>query len=127
MSLLGGFSAAAMLVAVIGLYGVTAYAVTQRERELAIRLALGATTGAVVKLFVLDGGRVVLAGVIAGAAGAAAAGRVLAGQLHGVKRFDLGATSGAAVAFIVIAATAAIWWPARRSAAVNPATTLKEG
>lgn len=126
LSLLGGFAATAMLVAVIGLYGVTAYAVTQRERELAIRLALGATGGAVVRLFVLDGGRLVLAGVIVGLAGAAAAGRVLAGQLHGVKWFEAGATSGA-VAVIVVAALAAIWWPARRSAAVNPATTLKEG
>jgi predicted permease len=126
MSLLSAFAAAAMLVAVIGLYGVTAYAVAQRERELAIRLALGATTKAVVKLFVLDGGRVVLAGLIVGTAGAVAAGRVLAGQLHGVKWFELGATSGA-IAVIVLAAGAAIWWPARRAAAVNPATTLKTG
>jgi putative ABC transport system permease protein len=125
LSLLAGFAAAAMLVAGIGLYGVTAYAVTQRERELAIRLALGATVGAVVRLFVFDGGRLVLAGVIVGLAGTAAAGRVLAGQLHGVKWFDLGATSGA-VAVIVLAAAAAIWWPARRSAAVSPAATLKE-
>ena len=126
LSLLGAFAAAAMLVAVIGLYGVTAYAVTQRDRELAIRLALGATAGAVVRLFVLDGGRLVLAGVIVGVAGAAAAGRVLAGELHGVKWFELGATSGA-VAIIVLAAAAAIWWPAHRCATVNPATALKEG
>ncbi len=126
LSLLGGFAGAAMLVAFIGLYGVTAYAVTQRERELAIRLALGATAGAVVRLFVFDGGRLVLAGVIVGLAGAAAAGRVLAGQLHGVKWFEVGATS-AAIAVIGLAAAAAIWWPARRSATVNPATVLKEG
>jgi putative ABC transport system permease protein len=126
MSLLGAFAAAALLVAVIGLYGVTAFAVTQRERELAIRLALGATVGAVVKLFVMEGGRVVLAGVIVGVAGAVAAGRVLAGQLHGVKWFELGATSGA-IAVIGLAAAAGIWWPARRAATVNPATTLKEG
>jgi hypothetical protein len=125
LSLLAGFAAAAMLVAGIGLYGVTAYAVTQRERELAIRLALGATAGAIVRLFVFDGGRLVLAGVIVGLAGAAAAGRVLAGQVHGVKWFDLGATSWA-VAMIVLAAAAAIWWPARRSAAVSPAATLKD-
>jgi putative ABC transport system permease protein len=126
MSLLGVFAAAAVLIAVVGLYGVTAYAVEQRQRELAVRLALGATVGAVVRLFVTQGGRVVLAGVLSGALGAAAAGRILASQLHGVRAFELVPTLGG-VAVMIIAAGIAIWWPARRVAAVNPATTLKEG
>ena len=114
-----------LLIAVVGLFGVTAYAVTQRQRELAIRLALGATVGAVVRLIVTQGGRVVLAGVAVGVGGAAVAGRVLAGELHGVKWFDLGLMS-VAVSAILLAAAAAIWWPARRAATVNPVMALTE-
>jgi len=125
MSLLGAFAIASLLIAVVGLFGVTAYAVTQRQRELAIRLALGATVGAVVRLIVTQGGRVVLAGVAVGVGGAAAAGRVLAGELHGVKWFDLGLMS-VAVSAILLAAAAAIWWPARRAATVNPVMALTE-
>ncbi|MGH7653684.1 MAG: ABC transporter permease [Gemmatimonadaceae bacterium] len=124
MSLLGAFAAAAVLIAVVGLYGVTAYAVTQRQREVAIRLALGATGDAVMRLLISQGGRVVLAGVVVGVAGALGAGRILAGQLHGVKWFETGTMSGA-VAVIMLAAAVAIWWPARRVLGVEPIEALK--
>jgi hypothetical protein len=124
MSLLGAFAAAAVLIAVVGLYGVTAYAVMQRRREVAIRLALGATGDAVMRLLMSQGGRVVFAGVVVGVAGALGAGRILAGQLHGVKWFETGAMSGAVVV-ITLAAATAMWWPARRALLVEPTEALR--
>jgi putative ABC transport system permease protein len=125
-ALLGGFAAFSCLLALLGIYGVTSYTVQQREREIAIRLAIGATPRAVVTLF-LKGTAVVLAiGVVAGLLGAGALGRVLENQLHGVEPFDASILA-IGTAILVTAGLVATWLPARRSATANPVAALKEG
>lgn len=125
MAVLAGFAGFAALLAVLGIYGVTAYAVQQREREVAIRMALGATGGAVVRMFVAGGGRLFAGGVVLGLGAAVGVGRVLANQIHGVTVFD-GATVAASAGFIAGAGLLATWWPARRAAAAEPMRVLKE-
>jgi putative ABC transport system permease protein len=124
-SMLTGFAIFAALLAVLGIYGVTAYAVQQREREMAIRIALGATGRAVIRLFLSDGARVLAAGIACGLLAAAAVTRMLEHQLYGVQRFD-GSTLAATSALMVIAGLVATWWPARRAAIKDPLPLLKE-
>ena len=123
--LLGGFSTVAGLLALVGVYGVIAYAVRQREREIAVRIAVGADPRRITRLFVIEGSRVMLVGLALGLAGAVGAGRALESQLFGVPPVDpltlLTTTAGFALAGYV-----AIWWPARRAAATDPAAALKE-
>lgn len=123
--MLAGFAAVATIIAVLGVYGATAYSVQQRERELAIRMALGAGRAAVEKLVLREGGGVLIVGLVVGLAAALATGRLLEHQVFGVRAFDistLAAMSG------VMAATwlAATWWPARRASQKDPAASLKE-
>ena len=123
--LLGGFSTVAGLLALVGVYGVIAYAVRQREREIAVRIAVGADPHRITRLFVIEGSRVMLVGLALGLAGAVGAGRALESQLFGVPPVDpltlLTTTAGFAIAGYV-----AVWWPARRAAATDPAAALKE-
>jgi len=123
--LLGGFSIVAGLLALVGVYGVIAYAVRQREREIAVRIAVGADPHRITRLFVMEGSRVLLAGLALGLAGAVGAGRALESQLFGVPAIDpltlLTTTAGFALAGYL-----AVWWPARRAAATDPAAALKE-
>jgi putative ABC transport system permease protein len=125
MSLLTGFALFAALLAIIGIYGVTAYAVQQREREVAIRSALGATPGAIIRMFLKDGGLVLAIGIGGGLGGAVAVARMLANQLYGVQPFDVTTLLGAC-AFMAAAGLLATWWPARRAAARNPIASLNE-
>lgn len=123
--MLASFAVVATTIAVLGIYAVTAYSVQQRERELAIRMALGAGRRAVAALLVRESGSVLIAGLIVGLAGALATARVLEHQMFGVQPYDpsiLSATSA------LMAATwlAAIWWPARRASQKDPAVALKE-
>jgi predicted permease len=122
-SLLTGFAVLAALVTLIGLYGVTAYAVRQREPEVAIRLALGATGRQVVALFMRQAVWVIGAGCLLGIGGAALIARTLERQLHGVEPFDLTTVLGAS-ALMTLAALLATWWPARRAALQNPSAFL---
>jgi len=124
MSLLSGFAAFAVLLATIGLYGVTAYGVQQRGREVAIRMALGATSARMIRMFLREGGLVLGAGVAAGLAGALAVAGLLQNQLHGVSRHDA-LTLAASSAAIVAAATLAIWLPARRAASAPAVDALR--
>jgi ABC-type antimicrobial peptide transport system permease subunit len=119
LSVLSAFAFFALLLAVLGMYAVTAYTVRQREREVAIRIAVGASVRAVVAMFLKEAGLVLLAGVAAGLLGAAAVARLLASQLYGVEPLDP-ATLAAACGFIVGAALLAAWWPATRAAAGDP-------
>ncbi|MCC7126327.1 MAG: ABC transporter permease [Acidobacteria bacterium] len=111
---LASLAAAATALALIGLYGSMSYAVHQRQREVAIRVALGATRAIVMRLFLKHGARVVGLGVILGCAGALALGRILSSQLFGVSSTDARLLS-AGVLTIVIGAVLAIWRPARRA------------
>ena len=125
MSVLTGFALFAALIALLGIYGVTAYAVQQREREVAIRIALGATPVAIILMFLRQSGLVLAIGIGGGLFGATAVARMLGSQLHGVKPFDV-ATIFGACAFLVLAGLLAIWWPARRAAFQNPMNALNE-
>ena len=123
-ALLASLSMLALLLATIGLYGVIAFNVSRRTREIGIRMALGASQGLVVREVVIDGLMLVAAGGVIGAMAAALAGRVLAGALYGVGAFDPLAWI-ASFGSLAIAAVAAAVVPARRAARVNPIAALR--
>jgi predicted permease len=122
--LLGSFAGIAALLALVGAYGVIAYAVRQREREIAVRLAIGADPARITRLFLRQGGGILLAGLVLGLGGALGAGRVIESQLFGVTPRDP-ASLAAAVAAFATAGLFAIWWPSRRAAATDPALALR--
>jgi predicted permease len=122
-SLLAVFAGFASVLALVGMHGVIAYAVGQREREIAIRMAVGADPRAITTLFLRQGGLVLAAGLAAGLAGATALGNVLRSQLFGIAPDDPTVLAGATAAF-VLCALAAMWWPAARAAALDPARVL---
>jgi ABC-type antimicrobial peptide transport system permease subunit len=122
-SMLTGFAAIAALLAALGIYGVTAYAVQQRQKEVAIRIAVGATGRAVVRLFLRDGVVVVVAGLGAGLLGAVGVARILRNQVNGVEPFDVW-THVLACTVMVGAGILATWWPARRAATADPVAAL---
>ncbi len=125
MSLLTGFAMFAALLALLGIYSVTAYAVQQREREVAIRIALGATPGAILRLFLRQSGSVLGLGIIGGLFAATVVAQTLASQLHGVPPFDL-VTLAAACGVMAVIGLLAILWPARRAAQQDPMRALNE-
>ena len=121
--LIGSFAALAALLAAIGIYGVLSYIVTQRTREIGVRMALGASRGRVLGEVLREGGRLVLLGFAVGIAGAIAAGRVLASLLHEVQPGDptvLLATAGLLAAVALVAC----YLPARRAARLDPMRAL---
>jgi putative ABC transport system permease protein len=123
MAILTGFAVFAALLATLGVYGVTAYAVQQREREVAIRAAIGASPAAIVRMFLKEGGIVLTAGIGFGLLAAVAVARTLESQLHGVRSYDLLTLLGAC-AFLAAAGALAIWSPAKRAATRNPVSAL---
>ena len=122
--LLGSFAGAAALLALVGVYGVIAYAARQREREIAVRLAIGADPRRITGLFVRQGGTILAVGLALGVCGALGAGRLLESQLFGVTPGDPIALAAAVAAFGA-AGLAAIWWPSRRAASTDPALALR--
>ena len=124
ITLLLAFAGLALLLALVGVYGVIAYAAAERTREIGIRVALGATRGDVIALVVKSGLTWALAGVAAGLAGAYAAGRLMAGLLFGVAASDP-ATFVAIAAVMVGVALSASYVPARRAALVDPISALR--
>lgn len=126
MTLIGVFAASALLLAIVGLYGVIALIVGQRNREIGVRLALGARPADVVRMVVLEGSRLGLAGVAMGILGAYAATRVLSTQLYDVSATDTATFVGAAIIVLVVALLAALG-PARRASRVDPTVTLRSG
>lgn len=124
--LLGAYAVVAGLVALLGVYGVTACAVQQREREVAIRLALGAASPSVQRMFLKDAGIVVLGGVIGGSLALAAFARVTAAFFGAVPVFGPWLVAATA-ACLAAAALAAAWWPARRASHQNPMAVLEDG
>jgi putative ABC transport system permease protein len=123
--LLATFAAFACVLALVGMHGVIAYAVRQRQREIAVRIAVGADTRAVMSMFFRYGTAVLGAGLVVGLAGALALGRVLQSQLFGVRAAEPRVLMLAVAVFGTIA-LAAIVWPARRAAATDAAMVLKE-
>lgn len=123
--LLTFFALTAVSLACVGLYGTLSYAVSARQREVGLRLALGALREQIVKQFVLEGLRVTLLGCVAGWGLAAAFARILSGMLYGVSPTDAATLS--AVIFLVLAvAGAASLVPAIRAAQVEPMEVLRE-
>jgi putative ABC transport system permease protein len=122
--LLGLFAAVALTLAVVGVYGVIAYGVAVRRREIGIRMALGARLGRVLGGVLGEGLLLGAAGLLLGLAGALAATRLLSGMLFEVSTTDAGTFTAVAVVVAAVAA-AASYLPARRAAAVDPAVTLR--
>ena len=118
-SLAGLFGIVALLLAAIGLYGVTAYTVAQRTQEIGIRMALGADRVKVVQLVLAGASRRVGIGLLLGVPLAIGAGRLIATQLYGVSSWDPMALGIAAVALAISAFFAAVI-PARRAASISP-------
>jgi putative ABC transport system permease protein len=122
--LLGAFAAAALLLAAVGLYGVLAFNVTQRTREIGVRVALGAQHRDVLRLVMRQGLLLTGVGLTVGIATALALGRVVAGLLYGVAPTDP-ATLLAVVFFLAAVATLATYIPAQRATRVDPMVALK--
>jgi ABC-type antimicrobial peptide transport system permease subunit len=124
MLVFGAFAAAALLLSTLGLFGLVAYTVSQRTREIGVRMALGATRSAVVRLMVQQGTRPVIVGLAAGLVASYALTRLLAALLFGVSATDPLTFASVAVGLLLVAA-AACYLPARRSAHVDPLIALR--
>ncbi|MGE5099610.1 MAG: FtsX-like permease family protein, partial [Deltaproteobacteria bacterium] len=122
--LLGAFAALALVLAAVGIYGLMAFAVVQRTREIGIRLAIGATPANVLSLIVGQGARVAVAGVVIGLLGCLALTRVLGTLLFGVSPFDPIAFGIAALLLLGVAALAS-YLPARRAARIDPQSAIR--
>jgi predicted permease len=124
VTLLGVFAAMALSMAVLGLYGVISYAVTQRTQEFGIRMALGAQRGEILEMVVGQGARLAGAGAAIGLAASLAFGRLLKSQLFEVSPFDPLTFAGMAV-ILIAAAMLASYIPARRATRVDPVEALR--
>jgi len=123
-ALLAAFAVIALVITVMGLAAVIATSVSQRTREFGLRMALGASAGSVLRMVVTQGVRLVVIGLVAGAAGALAFGRLFERYLYETRPTDLRVIGGVAVLFL-IAAMFACLIPARRATAIDPLLALK--
>jgi putative ABC transport system permease protein len=123
--LLGAFGVLALMLACIGIYGVLAYAVSQRLREVGVRVALGATPGRILGEILGSGLGLVALGLFIGLGAALALTRYLEALLYSVRTTDP-AVFALAIAALLAVATAACYLPARRAARVDPMVVLRE-
>ena len=121
---MGAFALVALLLAVLGIYGVNAYAVTARRNEIGLRMALGATRSSVLRQVILRGMVPTGIGIVAGLLGAAATTSLLRSVLVGTDALDPLAFLGAAL-LLACAATLACYFPARRATRIDPAIILR--
>jgi putative ABC transport system permease protein len=123
--LISMFGALALALAAVGLYGVVSYSVTQRNREMGLRMALGAQQGQVLRMVIGEAMKLTIAGAAIGAVAAAFAGRAIESQLYGMRPGDPQSFAGAAALLLVVAMLGA-WIPARRAMRVNPLGALRD-
>jgi predicted permease len=125
MTLLGSFAALALILASIGLYGVLSYAVTQRSREIGLRMALGASAASVIRMIIARGLALTGIGLAIGLVAAWLATRAMKNLLYGVAATDP-FTFGAVAFLLAFIALIACWAPARRASRVDPIVVLRE-
>jgi len=126
VGLLSVFGFLALGLASIGLYGILAYSVNQRKREIGVRIALGAGAPSVLRLILGQGMALVTSGIGLGLVGSFIVGRVLSRMLYGVSAMDP-VSEGAAVLVLLIVALAACYLPACGASRVDPLVALREG
>ena len=119
------FGAVALLVAMVGVYGVRAVMVGHRTREFGIRIAIGATAGNVMRLVMTEGGRLIVVGLGLGLLLSAGVSRMLAGWIYGVRSFEPVVFLSTSL-LLVVAMLLACYLPARRATAVQPVTALRD-
>ena len=124
--MLGAFAALAITLAAVGMYGVIAFLVARRSREIGIRMALGATQSTVIRHVLGEGLALTGAGVLAGVTGALWLTRFLSAQLYGVQRLDP-LTFAVVPVLLLLVGLSATWLPARRAAAASPLHALRKG
>jgi putative ABC transport system permease protein len=122
--LLGVFGALGLLLGSLGIYGVLAYLVSQRRREIGVRMALGAQQSDVLRLVVWRGLALALGGIVIGLIGAVALTRLMQGVLYGIEPTDP-LTFGLVSLGLLAVAVLASWLPARRAASVDPAVAIR--
>ena len=122
--LLGLFSGLALILAAIGIYGVVSYSITQRSKEIGIRIALGAQRGDVIRLVLTQGGKIAVAGIVIGSAAALGLTPLLSKLLYSVSAIDP-ATFAAVAVVLGFIAMAACYVPARRILRVDPLISLR--
>jgi putative ABC transport system permease protein len=122
--LLGLFAGLALVLAIVGIYGVTAYSISQRTRELGIRMALGAARGNVLRMVVMEAVRLACAGVLCGIAAAFALTRVMASLLYGVSTTDPLTFVGVPLS-LILTVLVATYLPGRKATSIQPVTALR--
>jgi ABC-type antimicrobial peptide transport system permease subunit len=122
--LVGGFASLALLLGVVGLYGVIAYSVSQRTREIGVRMALGAQRSSVYRLVLGEAGWLVVVGIAAGVAVSLAVTTLMRKLLFGVHAWDVSTLVAVAIVLGVCALLAS-YLPAKRAASVNPVEALR--
>jgi len=120
------FGGVALLLAVVGLYGVVSYSVASRRAEIGVRVALGATRRRILSMILGDVSRVMAIGVAVGSVLALAAGRAIGSLLFGLSAHDV-TTLVIAAGLLVTAGFLSAAWPAKRAASVDPVSALREG
>jgi putative ABC transport system permease protein len=124
MLVLSAFGAFALFLAAVGIYGVLAYTVNRRTREIGVRMALGAARGRVMRMVLRDGMQAVVPGIAAGVVGALFLSRLIAGLLYGIAPSDP-VTFGIVIMVLVIVTLAASLVPARRATMVDPMEAIR--
>ncbi len=122
--LVGGFALLALLLGVVGLYGVVAYSVSQRTREIGIRMALGAQSGSVYQLILKEAARLIAIGLAGGLVCSVAAATLMRTLLFRVRSWDV-PTLAAVATVLALSALLASYIPARRAASLDPIETLR--
>ncbi len=123
-TLVAAFAATAILLAVAGLVGVLGHSVSLASREIGVRMALGARTGTIVGMVLLEGARLVVSGLLLGLVASFVATPVLSGELYSVSPHDPLVLGGVVIVIVLVSALAT-YLPARRAAHVDPAVAIR--